>query len=445
MRSIRGARSRTYARYSIPHWSRGFGATCLISSAAIVSTLMLPSAASAESTSGNKASAPGITPTKITIGNFYSVTGKVAPQETQYGIGFDAYISKVNAAGGIHGRKITVVKGDDEGSSTAALANAQTLVEQKNVFAMAQLSFELGAFATYLHQQGVPVVGYPNGAVPAYQNGFSNMIDLGGFPSLNQNLGIKAFGKFLKQEGVTSLAIISDVTPSGVETAESSAAVAKLEGISVSYKNTTLPVGASANLGGVAADMKSAGANGVFFSTSPQTEAATLSAMQQAGYKPKFVLGNGISPAEYNQGNNGTLYKGTFQQLNFGTISPQANTKAAKTFRATIEKYGHQSAYTTKQFTYQGVLGYGIADAIVQGLQNAGQNPTRASFLAALKKIKNYTGAGTEIAAINLGDTRLRNPGSNPGPPYCVQYERFNGTDYVNQPEHPVCGGLNQG
>src|SRR5690349_7331165 len=59
------------------------------------------------------ASAPGITPTTITIGSHQPLTGPVAPGYSEIAPGSAAYFAYVNAHGGVYGRKITYKFLDD--------------------------------------------------------------------------------------------------------------------------------------------------------------------------------------------------------------------------------------------------------------------------------------------------------------------------------------------
>src|SRR5580704_17842026 len=74
------------------------------------------SSSSCSSSSANAAltaSAPGITPTTITIGSHQPLTGPAAPGYSEIAPGSNAYFQYVNANGGIYGRKIVYKYLDD--------------------------------------------------------------------------------------------------------------------------------------------------------------------------------------------------------------------------------------------------------------------------------------------------------------------------------------------
>src|SRR5438270_1546112 len=64
------------------------------------------STGSGSSSSALTASAPGITPTTITIGSHQPLTGPAAPGYSEIAPASAAYFSYVNANGGVYGRKI---------------------------------------------------------------------------------------------------------------------------------------------------------------------------------------------------------------------------------------------------------------------------------------------------------------------------------------------------
>src|SRR5262245_16793830 len=79
-----------------------------------------------------KAYSPGVTDTEIKIGNIIPYTG---PNNAFRFIGETeaAYFKKINAEGGINGRKITFLSYDDESVPAKTLEQAKKLVENDGV------------------------------------------------------------------------------------------------------------------------------------------------------------------------------------------------------------------------------------------------------------------------------------------------------------------------
>ena len=83
-----------------------------------------------------RAADPGVKDSEIVVGQWAAMTGPVAHLGTSTRDGFQITINEVNAAGGVHGRKIRVIAYDDAGSPQEALAAVRRLVYQDQVFAL---------------------------------------------------------------------------------------------------------------------------------------------------------------------------------------------------------------------------------------------------------------------------------------------------------------------
>jgi ABC-type branched-subunit amino acid transport system substrate-binding protein len=72
----------------------------------------------------------GITKTSIVIGQSVALTGPGSSLAVPFHQGAKMYFDRVNAAGGIQGRKIELVTLDDRGNAQLAVANTKKLLEQ---------------------------------------------------------------------------------------------------------------------------------------------------------------------------------------------------------------------------------------------------------------------------------------------------------------------------
>src|SRR3979411_2406326 len=94
-------------------------------SAAIAGLLAVALASTA---SAQKKYDPGATDTEIKVGNIMPYSGPASAYAT-IGKTEDAYFRKINAEGGINGRKITFISYDDGYSPPKAVEQARKLVE----------------------------------------------------------------------------------------------------------------------------------------------------------------------------------------------------------------------------------------------------------------------------------------------------------------------------
>jgi ABC-type branched-subunit amino acid transport system substrate-binding protein len=124
-----------------------------------------PGSGSSSSSAALTASAPGITPTTITIGSHQPLTGPAAPGYSEIAPAANAYFSYVNANGGVYGRKIVYKYLDDGYDPTKTASVVHQLVLQDNVYAIFN---GLGtpthlAAASFLNAQKVPDVFVASG------------------------------------------------------------------------------------------------------------------------------------------------------------------------------------------------------------------------------------------------------------------------------------------
>lgn len=80
----------------------------------------------------------GVSDTRILLGQTVGVTGTVAGPVKEMNEGANAYFSKINKEGGVHGRKIDMLVLDDKFDPALTLANAETLIKKEGVFALFQ-------------------------------------------------------------------------------------------------------------------------------------------------------------------------------------------------------------------------------------------------------------------------------------------------------------------
>ena len=108
----------------------------------------------------------GITESEIRIGQFAAQTGPAAELGKRMQLGILAHFNAVNSAGGINGRKITLISRDDGYEPEKAAAAVKALIEEDKVFAL------IGSVGTpttlaavpAINAAGIPLVGPFTGA-----------------------------------------------------------------------------------------------------------------------------------------------------------------------------------------------------------------------------------------------------------------------------------------
>lgn len=392
------------------------------------------STASAAS-AGNTASAPGITSSTIKIGLLTSFTGPLAATFATVPTGFEARIALQNAEGGVDGRQIQVVQGDDQGSATQALAAAKTLVEQDGVFAIGGLGTYQFAASPYLEQQDIPVVGYSIDGGPEWAAPYTNTVAVLGSPNPKYPAAV-AWGTFLKSHGATSVAAVGAAAPSAQVIAKNILASAKAAGLKTPYLNVTIPLAQTAGFDPVVQAIKASGADAVTMSQGTAADLGLLSAIQQAGLKLKVILVLPAVPsASITNAQVKTEIANTWSA--WPVLPPIAKNATSATITDALAKYEHQ----TTQPDQDELAAWASADAIIKGLQAAGQNPTRVTFMTNLKAMTNYDGGGTALSPTDIATAfGAGAQDAGPAPGDCLAFTQYVADAYQNP--STVCGGL---
>ena len=108
---------------------------------------------------------PGVSDTEIKIGNINPYSGPASAYGT-IGRTITAYFNKINAEGGVNGRKITFISYDDAYSPPKTVEQARKLVESDEVLLIFQSlgTAQNSAIERYLNAKGVPQLFIATGA-----------------------------------------------------------------------------------------------------------------------------------------------------------------------------------------------------------------------------------------------------------------------------------------
>jgi len=113
---------------------------------------------------------PGVTPTTITIGGTFPLTGVASLYKT-IPAAEGAYFAYVNAHGGVNGRKINFNVLDDAYDPSKTVPLTQQLVEQTGIFAdfeYASFSDKYGGAGQYAPSGGVATESYMDFQIGAH-------------------------------------------------------------------------------------------------------------------------------------------------------------------------------------------------------------------------------------------------------------------------------------
>jgi ABC-type branched-subunit amino acid transport system substrate-binding protein len=362
---------------------------------------------------------PGVTKNEIRLGLVYPDSGVIGTAFPAARAGFDARIGAVNAAGGIHGRKIVYEWRDDAGAPEKNLAGSRQLVEERGVFGLLEFTVAAEGGARFLADRGVPVVGMAaEGIWARYPNMYTSSNTIGA--------PVDTYGRIVAEHGGTSAFLLRTAMSAGI-----TAAVFRI-GQSLRSAGVQV-VGSQAYTDGadspasIARQIVASGADTVVTMLAPTSMPAVLRALREAGGRPTVVL----SFSGYDRGLlrasgpdlAGVLLPVTYRPFEAG------GTPTARYIDA-MRRYAPQVADPAQQF---GLMSYIDTDLFLRGLEAAGPCPTRASFVAGMRTLTHYDADGL-IPPINVGAAQSH-------PTTCLAVMRVNAPGTAFQvDQNNVCG-----
>jgi branched-chain amino acid transport system substrate-binding protein len=386
---------------------------------------------SSQATGSNVTAQPGATLSPITIGLDTSLTGPGAAGYPNAVKGAQARFDLQNAQGGVGGRKINLIVADDGSTPTGAQTAVDELVQVKKVFGLIFVSAVTTGAYKLPQQLGVPVVGAPFDGPEWGEQPNTNMVSTYGDVGTLLPVGTWD-AEAAKLSGATNMAVVAIAgIPSAQEAAHLFVTAAKAIGLKVGYLDLSLPLG-SVNATPVVLAMKNAGVDGFDSLILESSAIAIMTTAKQAGLNLKAPLlsaGYGqdlLSPASTLQAAQGAIT--SVNQVPF-----EENTPATRAEQAAFQKYANFSGVPDENWTE----GWVAADIWIKGLEEAGANPTRPSFLNAIHSTTGYTAGGLLPASL---DFSLKDFGKNP-PTDCGYFAKLQGSTFVplNRGK-PLCG-----
>jgi ABC-type branched-subunit amino acid transport system substrate-binding protein len=344
-----------------------------------------PAAGGGSTSQALTASAPGITPTTITIGSHQPLTGPAAPGYSEIAPAASAYFQYVNAHGGIYGRKIIYKFLDDGYNPVTTSQVVHELVLQDNVFALFN---GLGtpthlAVVSFLNAQKVPDVFVASGCqcwnnVAQYPYTFGWQLDyvregkiLGQYVA--QHFAGKKIGYFSQddefgQDGVKGL---DYEIPKNM----------------VVDRETYVP--GNVNVAPQIAKLHAAGAQVIVAFTIPAYTALLKLTGLKLSYAPQLVVSNVGSDPTTLTGLLSTFSKGAVsgsQPLN-GIITDGYLPSTGMTSNSwiTLFKMVHDSYDAKAPFDGNVLYGEASAYTFVSAMFKAGRNPTRQDLINAIQ------------------------------------------------------------
>ncbi len=352
--------------------STGLGAAARTMVAVALGSLAL--AASAFEAPGD-----GVYKDRIDWGVMMDLSGPASASQGIWASGFQAYMRKLNEAGGVNGRKLNVLAEDSRFNPAQDRINYEKLVSQTPVLGISGMGSSTSqvTLAPTIRAGKVPIVGTYTSTKPLAEP--VSPLVYGGFCSFLQmaQTGVGYYTEQLKLKA-PKVMVVALETAGGAEYAQMvAAAAAKLGGTSsvVTVKITAVDVTPQV-LEIIAQKPDFIAIHGI-----PNTAILTMKAMHQYGLKiPAFAISYLLSPQIY-------AAMGPDAGANYNVVScftPGGTDQAAgsREMMATADKY-NQSAIK-EDINY--VAGWVVAQIVAESVAKTGKEPTRAKLVESMNK-----------------------------------------------------------
>ncbi|HEX3954664.1 MAG TPA: ABC transporter substrate-binding protein [Stellaceae bacterium] len=343
---------------------------CVIAIVTTASAMIAPAAA--EDT-------PGVTKDKITVGGFGPLTGPSYLYGKLFFNGVEAVLEKVNAEGGINGRKVELVREDDRCDPATAIAAVKKLISLDQVFSISGGGCSNAALAARaeIEDAGVPwlVTGVADGLTrPIAPRIFST--------GLTSSIESEAEVAYVQKHGYKRIAVIAMHDPWGRSRYEPLLEDLKHAGITPVADEELAPDANDATP--QVLRLKAANPDAVIMLLFPKPGAVFVRDSAKLAFKPAVIGQTSISDPSTFEDQVGmpgaTANFVTIAQVRYTPVSPEM-TKWSEAIAA---------KYPGDRLSNYNLNGIGHGEVLVEALRRAGANLTRESFITALMTLRDF-------------------------------------------------------
>jgi branched-chain amino acid transport system substrate-binding protein len=339
---------------------------------ALIVVLLGPSLAAAQT--------PGVTATEIKIGSFGPLTGGNYLFGKLVMNGAEVVYNEVNKAGGIHGRKIKLVREDDRCDPATAIAAVKKLIHQEQVFMINGGGCSNAAIAARPEIESSKTPWVVFAAVADEVTSPTSPVIFS--TALSASIESYAQLAFAQSKGAKKIALISQRDAWGRARYSPLQEALKKKGVTL-VADEELPADANDATPQVLR-LRQAGADAVIMVLYPKGAAVFMRDSQKIGFKPIVVGQSALSdPLAFRDqvGLPGALDRFfTINQMKYTPDDPQM-----EQYRALIGQY-----FPGDRLSVYNLFGIGSAQVVVEVLKRAGKDLTRDKLLAELTKLKGF-------------------------------------------------------
>lgn len=323
---------------------------------------------------------PGVTASTIKIGTFGALTGPGYLYGKLAMNGVEVVFDEVNAAGGIHGRKLQLVREDDRCDAAAAIGAIQKLVHQEQVFAL------IGggcSNATFAAREAIETAKIPTLIFASVHDGITTPPAPNIFSTaLTSSIESQAQLVFAQQQGAKRIAVISMRDAWGRSRYTPLMEAFKAKGITPVADEELSPDANDATA--QVLRLKAANADAVLMILYPKPAAVFVRDAQKLGFKPLNVGQTGIAdPTAFEEQVGVPGATANFRTISMVKYTP--DDPAVDKWRKAVE-----ARFPGDRLSVFNLFGIGSAQVFVEALKRAGPQLTREKMIAAFAGIKEF-------------------------------------------------------
>ncbi|MBO9449643.1 ABC transporter substrate-binding protein [Tropicibacter sp. R16_0] len=321
----------------------------------------------------------GVTDDEIRIGSVNDLSGVFAAVGVPATEGANVYFDKVNAAGGVHGRKITFIVEDNGYQMPRAMQGYNKLLNRDKVFAMLQslgTPMNLAGFKL-LDPKGIPNVAPLSAARQMLQEPVRNKFVSFADYYEQARIGVKYLAEKYDAKNVCTMYLPTDF---GKEILEGSHAGAKEAGITFASETTHKPD--ESDFVGSLSKLKADGCDIVSMALTVRQSITVAGTAKKMGLTDMKFMNTSAGFLTVVAKVPGGVTEGLYAAASWQDLWARADEPAPKAF---IEEY---KAATGKDPVGFSMLGYAAAEMMVKALEAAGPDLTHDSFIAAMESLQ---------------------------------------------------------
>jgi ABC-type branched-subunit amino acid transport system substrate-binding protein len=328
--------------------------------------------------------ARGVTDKLVTVGQSVALSGGVGEHGRALVLGAQAYIARVNRAGGVSGRRILVETRDDGGDAKRAEDNARALVRDHDVVALFS-GAEGGpcvAMTGYAAAARVPVIGCAGGS-PELREPFNRF----SFPVRAAHLD--EFAKLVEYAalyGRKRIGFIHSDSDTGRKHLDNVRKLAAAHGVEVV---AAVPLGSQFDAAKAAASLRAAGVEAMLNHGSYGQYAEIIRATRQQGAAMQYLAVNSGAQQLVRSLDADAVGLIFSQVVPFPWFDA---TPVVREYREALKAHAPEA-----EPSFSSLEGFINAKVLVEALRRANRNLTRASLAAALESMRDYDVGGLTV------------------------------------------------